>query len=321
MPGWGLVEAESLVPGVPNTFSPDAELPTLFLTFAAHLRPDDRDGILAFANRYGLLGLRSEWLRPDSDKYPELADQFVSVEYHLSWWHAVNDMRHAVCIYHAFVGQDLPELRRYFTRQAGEGGGPQRWYVRTPAGLPDLYSHPEPNPPPQWVTRVERESDAERLPVGEPMDFLETVDDIRTVAMYWLTQLCDKRIRMASGRVHRVGLGFGLQPGAGSGMAFVAKPLTLLSTMWCQFARCLSKLQLFRQCVCGKFFEVHRSKGGERKQFCSPACKIKGYRLRVDNAAKLKAAGKTPAQIAKQMETDTATVKKWLATAVKNAKG
>jgi hypothetical protein len=55
-----------------------------------------------------------------------------------------------------------------------------------------------------------------------------------------------------------------------------------------------------------------------RREFCSPACRVRAYRARRDRALAIAAAGKlTPKQVVERLareghEADAATVKKWL---------
>jgi hypothetical protein len=91
-------------------------------------------------------------------------------------------------------------------------------------------------------------------------------------------------------------------------------PGNLLSAMWLQFAQAVSGKKRNRTCKeCGRWFEISTDEGGFRinREFCSDACKSRDYRKRKDQARRLRGEGESVARIAKQLDTDVETIKKW----------
>jgi hypothetical protein len=64
--------------------------------------------------------------------------------------------------------------------------------------------------------------------------------------------------------------------------------------------------------VCGRWFE--RSPGVNRahKQYCSGACRVSATRQRQARALEMRAGGATAESIAAELETDLATVERWI---------
>jgi endogenous inhibitor of DNA gyrase (YacG/DUF329 family) len=92
-------------------------------------------------------------------------------------------------------------------------------------------------------------------------------------------------------------------------------PRSLLGAMYLQIALASTHAQQFKKCpVCGKPIDVSRSSSGARADavFCSQACKSKDYRTRQADARRLAAAGHRPSEIAKQVRSDERTVLKWI---------
>lgn len=93
------------------------------------------------------------------------------------------------------------------------------------------------------------------------------------------------------------------------------KPISLIGAMWLQTALSMTGTKAFRQCpVCGRAIEISRT-GGARPDavYCSNACRTKNARQRQKEARQLHAEGREPAQIAKRLGADLATVRGWLA--------
>jgi hypothetical protein len=106
----------------------------------------------------------------------------------------------------------------------------------------------------------------------------------------------------------------------------ILAPKHLRALLWFQFARSVMLKQTFtddfRRCKnaeCRQWFAL-TPKERARRVFCSDACKVRHFRIRKETATKLKTQGRTVAQIAKELDTDDSTVKKWLREA-KSKKG
>ena len=92
-------------------------------------------------------------------------------------------------------------------------------------------------------------------------------------------------------------------------------PLTLLAAMWLQLALALADGKQFLACkFCGRLFEVSTSPTGFRthREFCTGSCKSLDYRRRKREALRLAGEKKPVHEIARQTNTKTATIRKWL---------
>jgi len=94
------------------------------------------------------------------------------------------------------------------------------------------------------------------------------------------------------------------------------EPLTLISAMWLQLALALTGEKRFVACkFCRRLFEISTEQTGFRshREFCSDSCKTKDYRKRKRTALQLAATGARLREISEKTNTETATVRAWLA--------
>lgn len=99
------------------------------------------------------------------------------------------------------------------------------------------------------------------------------------------------------------------------GRRLVLAPLKLISAMWLQLALAITGDKTFLACkFCRRMFEISTDEMGFRshREFCSDSCKTKDYRKRKRTALALAADGLRAPQVAKQLDTDVATVRNWL---------
>lgn len=93
-------------------------------------------------------------------------------------------------------------------------------------------------------------------------------------------------------------------------------PLNLLGAIWLQFAAAVDVLKTFQKCAqCGAPFEISRDpRTGKRTdaRFCSTRCRVNQYRDRIEQARRLRAAGRSNAEIARELGTRMGTVRTWL---------
>jgi hypothetical protein len=93
-------------------------------------------------------------------------------------------------------------------------------------------------------------------------------------------------------------------------------PRTLLGALWLQFAVAVDGLKRFNRCSrCGAPFEVSRApRTGKRRdaQFCSARCRVNHYRVRIEQARRLRSTGMTAQRIARELGTSAVTVQGWV---------
>jgi hypothetical protein len=97
------------------------------------------------------------------------------------------------------------------------------------------------------------------------------------------------------------------------GLALQVKPRSLLAALWLQFARAVAGNKQYRACrTCGQPYELDPKIARKSRQYCSEACRSRAYRGRKERAQALAAEGKSPKEIAEELESDVKTVKGWL---------
>lgn len=90
-------------------------------------------------------------------------------------------------------------------------------------------------------------------------------------------------------------------------------PDGLIGALWLQFARAVERNTTFRQCFeCGSWFELAPGTGRSDKLYCSTPCRIRAYRRRQAEAARLHAEGRTVEEIARTLESEPETVRGWI---------
>jgi hypothetical protein len=91
-------------------------------------------------------------------------------------------------------------------------------------------------------------------------------------------------------------------------------PQSLIGCLWLQFAKAIEGNKNYQQCGnCQGWFEIGGSRGARAdKKFCSPSCKASAHRKKREEALRL-FLGRVPVkEIARQLDTDLATVKSWV---------
>jgi hypothetical protein len=90
-------------------------------------------------------------------------------------------------------------------------------------------------------------------------------------------------------------------------------PRHLWGAILLQFANAIGGDRLHQRCpACGRWFELSPQLNRADRQTCSGSCRTALHRRRRRQAGELRAAGKSPRQIAKELGSDLNTVKKWL---------
>lgn len=93
-------------------------------------------------------------------------------------------------------------------------------------------------------------------------------------------------------------------------------PQNLLGALWLQFAASVDVLKSFLKCAqCGAPFEISRDpRTGKRTdaRFCSARCRVNHYRGRIERARRLRDAGRSEVEIARELKTQLSTVRGWL---------
>lgn len=95
------------------------------------------------------------------------------------------------------------------------------------------------------------------------------------------------------------------------GMYFV--PHSLIGAIWTQFAQAITENRDYRRCrQCDTWFEIDHYKARTNRYFCSNACRSKAYRERQQEARRMASAGVSLESIAAKLGSDIETVGKWV---------
>lgn len=268
---------------------PDDENPALFLEFA-HLDPADPGQYAAFAGRYGFLGEGigsymdgRDW---GLDGKPEETPATAENVYY--WRRSSRTMRLAFVLNGLVERGDTAELARYVRRCRDGTSDGLWWHVRG-----------------EW--NAEEATGGEEADYGweEMTEDEEEPDDIREVTRRWVDGVVDAGIGEAAT------VRFRRDERTGRRGARV-QVTHLLGLMWFQLARAIADDRNYRPCpACGAWFELLPKHRG-RKEFCDLKCKLRDYRKRQRRAAELAVEGKSAKEIAAAVETDLATVKRWV---------
>jgi hypothetical protein len=292
--GPALVEAEPAAPRSPaaSSTAPEAH-PALFLLVAAV--PPDQDGVLAFANRYGNLGFHME-IRP-------LVHSGARTGVPLTvWLGTISDVQRLTALWGLIKRGEEDKLACYFSLRkakgpaedasvafdshpkAGKGGAPPLGFLPLREEIPVTDAGPE---------LVEKARRGEMLPLA--LRYLQRELD---AYLYHSDAALEPRMGWDAGRL-RPRLVFGYP--------------TLAAAIWGELAKSVSEDRLFATCKeCGTPFEVAPELARTNRRFCSNGCRSKAYRERQDRARRLFTARKTFEQIAEELDSDAATVKRWI---------
>ncbi len=282
-------------------YNPLKTTPGLFRNFA-QIQPTDRDAILAFANKYGQLGDKRP-LHLGDPKEP-ISPFTTRGETHDSWMDHIVAMQRGVTIWEALNRRDLATLSSFICWQAEERT-PDGANVTRVAGW-HYDSHPELPPFPKKGSAPPAPGRLRQL--IEPVPDLFKTDEVFMPATFLVQRWINEHLKKNAAPRLLYNLDLGSQ-------VVNIVPHNLIGAMWLQFAEAIAGNKHHRPCKeCGTWFEISTEEDGRtaRRVFCSDACKSRDYRGRKDQAERLKGEGKTLKDIAKELDTDTETVKNWL---------
>jgi hypothetical protein len=275
---------------------PEEPHPVLFRLFSE--TPADEDGSQAFAARYG--NLTGGWELLPVARGKAASSGPVSGVFLETWQGQIAAMRRLTNLWELIQQEDREGLARHvFWGEASPGV--QAVFFDS---HPDL---PEGTSPPAGDFRVREPiasaaSDAALFGRFQPGDVLEP-------AKAYLQVELDLHLHHAADDV-RVGMSWDARR---SQPVIAYSCPTLLSAVWLQFATVVNENLAFGRCPeCGQWFEVAPNAARSSRRFCSTGCRSKAYRERQDRARQLFTAGKTFEEIAAELESDAATVKKWV---------
>jgi hypothetical protein len=259
-----------------RTYAP-LENSALFKTFADIKQT--REGILAFATQYGALGLP---LRAD---VPSMQAEAMEI-----WVHEILIMQHAIQLWEALKKTNVTFISRFI--QWSEDPATKR---QTAA-----YAGPM-----LGVVGISETS----LSIPPEIRSLFVPGDVIYPGWFALHTLINDCLM-----VHEGSLRLLWQQERGKLIRTLQiVPRSLIAAIWIQFAKAVEGGRDHQQCEeCKKWFEISGNRRGDA-HFCSDPCRFRAYRMRQKEARRLHATGVPPKDIAKQVGSDTRTVKGWIA--------
>jgi hypothetical protein len=271
----------------------------LFRIFAS--MDPSRDGILAFANRFGMLG--SDMVRGVRQPPTVAAGQAIegepnnaylmAHELFETWVLEHHALRQAVQLWEAIEKKDIKALSMWI-----------RWEGPETSAYPMLrvvYQRPqcqfETFP---LVIELAVESDAERFSLFRSGDLI-------LPGRHALRRLVNQSLNVHASRAQ-------LTWDRSSGRERVRiVPRSLIAAIWLQFSLAIDGKRTYRECpVCHEPFEVGGEGARADSVYCGRSCNLKAYRARQQRARELSAQGKAPREIAAELDSDVKTIKGWL---------
>jgi len=311
--GYRWVEATSALPAPGETGTPAPKLalvwagpevvgptpphphpePALFRLFA-EVNPT-REGILAFANRYGNLGAEIELHLASCD--PDAGPGPARGTFLIVWQNQIADVQRLLAVWDLLQAGDREHLAQHI-----------EWTKGGPEGVAVHFnSHGNGRGPSLGSERV-RELIASRKKSPELLEQWDVDDPVRPAWAY-LQREINEHLYYTAAEIS-------------SYMAWDAKknrPVlrliapSLLGAVWFQLADAVTYDRVFSSCrECQKWFAVGPEVARSNRRFCSNACRSKAYRERQDRARQLHAAGKTFEEVAEALDSDVATVRRWI---------
>jgi len=265
---------------------------SLFRTFAETV--PTREGILAFADEYGPLGVGVPIELPPPGTSG--IQTFGTGEPLSVWVGEILAFCQALTLWDMAREGDVAGLSRYI-RWVGPDAvaydsDPDRDPGAPPAG-PLLHEQ-------RWLaTREIRPDVLERF---RPGDLIQpALYQVQGVVNVHLGQRISPRL-LANPQYTQLGLYF--------------MPGSLIGALWLQFAQAIDGNKDYRRCrECQKWFELTPEVARTNRRFCSNACRSKAYRKRQAEARRCDGAGVPLESIAEQLGTDITTVRRWVARA------
>jgi hypothetical protein len=259
------------------------------LTFAA--TPADPASLSRFLSRHAAGELRAA---TDAETWRPPARQPGPVEISPEeWLGQLWEMKRLVALWALYRRPDKAGLLRHIRWKQDDQN---RWYVEYDS-RPDM--HPDspcsavqkviasPAVRPEWL-RVFRRKDV----------FLPTLADIQAKVNEHLAGQTETGLLYDQDRRR---------------LRLCQVPRTFLAALWLQFAQAVAEDKHYRQCnECGDWFEVSLAIARTNQRFCSNACRSRLYRQRQARAKELFAEGKNLQEIAAELGSTAAIVKKWI---------
>jgi hypothetical protein len=272
--------------------------------------PPTPEGVLRFANTYGMLFAekdRKRYLLPGRRDLPTLGEKLDAaecVERFDDWVRRIRLIAETVELWDLAKDRETDKLRR---KVRWQGKGEVR-YVPTrenvfdylpPGTLSGTLTNPAVTNPENRFLIASAEKNAEAFETLKP-------GEVVGPALLRVNEQVNLELPGCAApglfwdhKLNRV--------------VFQDRPLSLLGAIYLQLAHAVAGNRPSRRCeVCRRWFELDPAKTRADRRTCSNTCRTKIYRQRQHQARELHARGKSLREIAKALNSDVPTVKKWV---------
>lgn len=259
----------------------------LFLAFA-EIDPEP-EKILAFANKYGLLGFEME--NPVSGTMSLTSPaEFISM-----WKEEITTMQRALDLWRLVEKQDIPALTESLAPYMRWIEADTEFRSGNSTGAHDDLPR---DLDPKWLRYFRMNPHC--------LDWFRTGNvllparcRVQAVVNEQLTGRTSPRVLWDDAERSRWGLYF--------------VPNSLAGALWLQMAQAITLKRDYRRCrQCNTWFEIDHYTARTNRYFCSNACRSKAYRDRQIEARRLFDQGMEAEEIADQLGSDTVTVWGWV---------
>jgi hypothetical protein len=305
-----LVEARlaNATPARFRRYDPLGSATGLFRNFADAWR--SQAGILRFANEYGLLGVGVAVRAVGST--PALPGTLIG-EPLAVWGREITAMRRMVDLWDLYRRGEADRLAQYIVWQTDPGGGNRVVFQGGPVPDERGQAHPDgegyDSDGDESLHPEHFEITDEIASAGSGAEWLDRFKpgDVFLPALAYVQRQVNAHLKAFGPPALRYDL-------EQDRLVLRHMPQDLLQAMWQQFAEAISGDKKHHQCRgCRKWFEV-TARGMRSTRFhCSNACRIRAHRERQDRARRLHAEGQSLPEIARELEADVASVKRWVA--------
>ena len=273
-------------------YQPLVAFPGLFRVFAD--TEPARDGIKAFADRFGPLGRTVEKPIPLDDQRNAKEVLLGMGESLADWHHEILTMRLAIDIWEAVRRGDVNLLGQLILwNDDGSGVRIMSHPELTDRQLPDRPAYVER----AWIANTHHGDDV----LGR---FVR--GDLVKPALHYVQSTINQHLE------NRIGARL-LWDTKRARLDLYTSPVDLIGAVWLQFARAVERDSKFRQCAeCGTWFELAPGTARADKLYCSTPCRTKAYRKRQAEAVRLHGEARSLEDIARDLDSEPDTVRGWI---------
>jgi hypothetical protein len=273
-------------------YQPLAAFSGMFRVFA-DTQPS-RDGIKAFADRFGPLGGDIAERIPLYDQPHAGGVPLGTGEPLSAWSDEILTMRYAIDIWEAARTGDVASLECVINWKPDGSGVEIAGHPGVPRGqLPEAPARVER----AWIASTH---------LGDDVLGRFVPGDLVKPALHCVQSKINEKLEgRASPRL--------LWDAKRERLGLYIVPDGLVGALWLQFARAVERDSRFRQCAeCALWFELAPGTARADKLYCSTPCRTKAYRRRQAEAVRLHGEGRSIEDIARELDSDPDTVRGWI---------